>query len=75
VQVICEAIPWVTEPDAANVMAAHQRSLSFAAMIGLAFYTHATSLGVGDVQYVSFVSFKGLPLQGLGSIESGGSWW
>ena len=37
--------------------------------------THATSVGIGDVQYVSFVSFKGLPLQGLGSIESGGSWW
>jgi hypothetical protein len=34
VQVICEAIPWVTESDAANVMAAHQRSLSFAAMGG-----------------------------------------
>jgi Fe-S-cluster containining protein len=34
VQVICEAIPWVTEPDAASAMAAHKRSLSFAAMSG-----------------------------------------
>jgi hypothetical protein len=36
-------------------MAAHKRSLSFTAMSGLAIYTHASSLGIGDVQYVSFV--------------------
>jgi hypothetical protein len=46
---------WVNEPDAASVMAAHKRSLSFTAMSGLAIYTHASSLGIGDVQYVSFV--------------------
>jgi hypothetical protein len=45
----------VNELDAASVMAAHKRSLSFADMSGLAFYTHASSLGIGDVQYVSFV--------------------
>jgi hypothetical protein len=36
-------------------MAAHKRSLSFTAMSGISFYTHASSLGIGDVQYVSFV--------------------
>jgi Fe-S-cluster containining protein len=34
VQVICEAIPWVAEPDAADAVAAHKRSISFAAMSG-----------------------------------------
>ncbi len=34
VQLICEAIPWVTEPDATDVVAAHKRSISFAAMSG-----------------------------------------
>lgn len=34
VQVICEAIPWVQEPDPANTVATHKRTLSFAAMSG-----------------------------------------
>lgn len=34
VQIICEAIPWVAEPDAADAVAAHKRSISFAAMSG-----------------------------------------
>lgn len=34
VQLICEAIPWVAEPDEADAVAAHKRSLSFAAMSG-----------------------------------------
>jgi len=34
VQIICEAIPWVAEPDAADAVASHKRSISFAAMSG-----------------------------------------
>jgi Fe-S-cluster containining protein len=34
VQLICEAIPWVTEPNATDAVAAHKRSISFAAMSG-----------------------------------------
>ena len=33
-QLICEAIPWVAEPHAADAVAAHKRSISFAAMSG-----------------------------------------
>jgi Fe-S-cluster containining protein len=34
VQVICEAVPWPTEPPASDQMAAHRRRRSFAAMSG-----------------------------------------
>ena len=34
VQIICEAIPWVAESDAADAVAAHKRSISIAAMSG-----------------------------------------
>jgi Fe-S-cluster containining protein len=34
VQLICEAIPWVAEPDPIDAVAAHKRSISIAAMSG-----------------------------------------
>ncbi|MFB9125368.1 YkgJ family cysteine cluster protein [Paraburkholderia dipogonis] len=34
VQILCEALPWPTEPPAENLVAAHKRRRSFAAMSG-----------------------------------------
>lgn len=34
VQILCEALPWPTEPPADNLLAAHKRRRSFAAMSG-----------------------------------------
>jgi Fe-S-cluster containining protein len=34
VQILCEAVPWLEEPDAGDLQAAHKRRRSFAAMSG-----------------------------------------